>query len=152
MDDKERLVEFYANLSPEVLKWALPPYDRPRVERLFSNPQQLIGIVAEDGGRIVGHLQIFRSYSRMSHLGELIIYLDQNYLNVGLGTAMTRAGLALARERGLHRVQLTVIRGNENAIHVYERAGFKIEGARVDAYLGEDGKFHDGVEMGIILK
>ncbi len=149
--DKEALVTFYAGLSSEVLRWALPPYDRPRVERFFSNPADLIGVVGEVGGKIVGHLHIFRFTSRMSHLGELIVYLNQDFLGVGLGTAMMKFALRLAKFRGLHRVQLTVIKSNENAIHVYESAGFHREGERVDEYLGEDGHYYDAIDMGIIL-
>lgn len=152
MADKEAVVAFYAGLSPEILMWALPPYDRARVERFFSNPERLIGVVGVIYGRIVGHLHIFRNVSRMSHLGDLIIYLNQDYLNVGLGTAMMKAGLRLAEVQGLHRVQLTVIEGNKNAVHVYEKVGFRREGEKADAYLGEDGRYYDAVDMGIILQ
>lgn len=151
MDDKERVVEHYSSLSPDVLKWALPPYDRARVERFFSSPDQLIGVVGVADGRVVGHLHIFRFVSRMSHVGELIIYLNQRYLNVGLGAAMMKVGLDLAKAKGLRRVQLSVIDGNKGAIRLYEKFGFKNEGERKDAYLGEDGTYHAAVDMGIIL-
>ncbi len=87
----------------------------------------------------------------MSHIGELIIYLRQDCINLGLGTEMVRAALSLAREKGLHRVQLSVIDGNQGAIHVYEKAGFKMEGAMIDAYRGVDGRYHNSIEMGVIL-
>ena len=151
MADKDRVVAHYSSLSPEVLRWALPPYDRARVERFFSSPDQLIGVVGLADGKVIGHLHIFRFVSRMSHVGELILYLNQEYLNVGLGAAMMRAGLELAKVKGLRRVQLSVIDGNKGAIHLYEKFGFKNEGERKDAYLGEDGTYHAAVEMGIIL-
>lgn len=151
MADKESLVAFYAGLSPAVLRWALPPYDRARVERFFNNPGQLIGVVGESEGKIVGHLHVFRFASRMSHVGELIVYIDQNFLNVGLGTAMMKAGISLARERGLRRVQLTVIKGNDNAVRVYEKTGFRKEGVLTEAYRGEDGRYYDGIEMGMVV-
>jgi RimJ/RimL family protein N-acetyltransferase len=150
--DKEAVVAYYAGLSSEVLKWALPPYDRARVERFFNNPEQLIGVVGLAGGRIVGSLHIFRFTFRMSHLGELIIYLSQDFQNIGLGTSMMKVGLELAKARGLHRVQLSVIDGNENAIHLYEKVGFRREGERTDGYLGEDRRYHDVIDMGIILR
>lgn len=65
---------------------------------------------------------------------------------------MMKAGLDMARARGLYRVQLTAIRDNESAIHVYGKAGFRREGIGVDGYLGEDGKYHDTIEMGIVLE
>jgi RimJ/RimL family protein N-acetyltransferase len=150
-EDKEDVVNFYAHLSTEVLRWALPPYDRARVERFFANPEQLIGVVAVAGNKIVGHLHIFRYASRMSHVGDLIIYLRQDFSGIGLGTEMMRYALVLAKEKGLHRLQLSVIMGNDRAIHVYEKVGFRREGVRPDAYKGEDGRYHDALEMGTIL-
>jgi len=149
--DKEALVRFYSGLSEEVLRWALPPYDRARVERFFADPDHLVGLVAEFESEVVGHLHIFVYPSRMNHLGELIIYLRQDYTNVALGTEMVRTALSLASEKGLHRVQLSVIEGNRGAIRVYEKAGFKTEGMRKDAYKGADGRYYDSVEMAAIL-
>lgn len=151
MADKDAVVGFYSSLSEEVLRWALPPYDRVRVERFFGGPEQLIGVVAVASGKVVGHLHIFRFVSRMDHVGELIIYINQDYLNVGLGTAMMKTGLELAKARGLRRVQLSVISGNLNAIHLYEKLGFRWEGERSDSYLGEDGRYYSSVDMGVIL-
>ncbi len=88
----------------------------------------------------------------MSHLGDLIIYLSSDWINVGLGSALVSSGLSLAKVRGLHRAQLTVVEGNDNAILVYEKAGFRKEGVRTDAYLGEDGSYHNAIEMGIVFE
>jgi RimJ/RimL family protein N-acetyltransferase len=151
MSDKDAVVAFYSSLSPEVLKWALPPYDKVRVERFFSSPEQLISVVGLARGKVVGHAHIFRFVSRMSHVGELIIYLRQDYLNVGLGAAMMKAGLDLAKVRGLRRVQLSVIEGNKNAIHLYEKLGFRREGERAGSYLGEDGVYYSAIDMGMII-
>jgi len=151
MSDKEEVVRFYSSLSPEALRWALPPYDKTRVERFFSSPEQLIGVVGLVDGEVVGHLHIFRFVSRMSHVGELIVYLHQDYHNVGLGSEMLREGLDLSKSRGLKRVQLSVVAGNLKAIHLYEKLGFAKEGDRVGAYLGEDGHYYDAVDMGVIL-
>lgn len=151
MKDKDGVVALYSDLSPKVLRWALPPYDEARVERFFGSPEQLIGVVGVAEGRVVGHLHIFRFVSRMSHVGELVIYLHQDYLNAGLGTLMMKAGLELAKARGLRRVQLSVVDENRNAIHLYEKLGFRREGERADSYLGEDGRYYALIDMGRIL-
>src|SRR6266851_8821149 len=36
-EDKEALVSMYASMSPEAIKWGLPPYDRARIERWTSD-------------------------------------------------------------------------------------------------------------------
>ena len=60
--------------------------------------------------------------------------------------------VALARTEGLHRIGLSVIADNKLAIHLYEKFDFKSEGLKKDAYFGEDGKYHDELMMGLIIK
>ncbi len=152
-EDKEELVTLYASLSPETLRWSLPPYDREKIDRWTSDPSSSIILMAWSETRAVGHLQVFlRTFSpRLKGLGELIIYLHQDYQNVGLGTAMMREAVRLAREKGLHRLSLSVIADNRPAIRIYEKVGFHHEGLRLQEYFGEDGKYHDVVEMGLLL-
>ncbi len=148
----ERLIEFYSSLSAEVLNWSLPPYGRQRIESWLSNPGQHVILLAQHEGKIVGHLQIFGNPSpRMAGIGELIIYLHQDFLNVGLGTAMVKRSIEFAKSHGFHKIGLTVIAENKNAIHVYEKVGFKHEGKRSEGYRAEDGRYYNAVEMGIIL-
>lgn len=152
LNDSDRLVEFYSSLSGEVLRWSLPPYGRQRIESWLSNPGQHVILLAQHEGEIIGHLQIVGNSSpRMAGIGELIIYLHQDFLNVGLGTTMVKRSLEFARAQGFHRIGLTVVVENRNAIHVYEKVGFKREGNRSEAYRGEDGRYYDAVEMGIVL-
>ena len=152
LNDRERLVEFYSNLSDEVLRWSLPPYGRQRIETWLSNPGQHVILLAQHEGKIIGHLQIVGNSSpRMVGIGELIVYLHQDFLNVGLGTTMVKRSLEFARAQGFHRIGLTVVAENRKAIHVYEKAGFKREGNRSESYRGADGRYYDAAEMGIVL-
>ena len=151
--DEDQLVSLYASLSPETLRWSLPPYDRAKIDRFTSNPDSSIILLAWFENRAVGHLQIFQqTYSpRLRGLGELIIYLHQDFQKIGLGTAMMRVAIELAKKKSLHRLALSVIADNRSAIKLYEKVGFQHEGVRREDYLGEDGKYHDVVEMGLLL-
>ncbi len=62
-----------------------------------------------------------------------------------------REGIRIAREQHLHRVELTVVADNHRAIKLYEKVGFRREGLKRENYLGEDGRHHDEIIMGIIL-
>ena len=150
--DKEGLVSMYAGLSQESLRWSMPPYNRERIERMTSDLENRIILLAFDDQRVVGHLQIsLATNARFRGTGELFIYLRQDFQNAGLGAAVMKYGLALARERKVHRVELTVVADNHRAITLYEKVGFKREGLKRENYLDEDGKYHDEVEMGILL-
>jgi putative acetyltransferase len=152
-EDKEKFIEMYESLSAEAVRWGMPPYTRERLEKgWLSNLQNLISIVAFCNDKIVGHAQIFKfPHSQLKATGDLVVYLHQDFHNVGLGTAMLSKLIELARKEGMHRIGLTVVADNKPAINLYKKFGFKTEGVKRDAYFGEDGKYHDEVMMGLIL-
>jgi RimJ/RimL family protein N-acetyltransferase len=148
----EALISMYAGLSQESLMWSMPPYNRQRIERWTSNLESSIILIALDNGKIVGHLQISKGPSpRFREMGDLFIYLHQGHQNVGLGAALMREGIRIAKEQRMHRVELTVVADNHRAIKLYEKVGFQREGLKRENYLGEDGRYHDEIIMGIIL-
>lgn len=153
MEDKEKLIEMYESLSDEAVRWGMPPYNRERLERgWLSNLQNITAIVAFYNDKIVGHAQIFKfPHPRRRGTCDLLIYLHQDFHNVGLGTKMLTKLLELAEKEKLHRIELSVIVDNKQAINLYKKFGFKVEGVKKDAYLGEDEKYHDELVMGLIL-
>lgn len=152
LEDRDKLVEMYASLSGEALRWGMPPYTKEVVERWLSNLQNLITLVAFYDNRIVGDAHIHKfPHQRRKGTSDLVIYLHQDFHNVGLGTAMLTRLVELARKEGLHRIGLSVIADNEKAVHVYQKVGFKIEGVLKESYFGEDGEYHDELVMGLVF-
>lgn len=151
--DKEELIRFYESLSGLALRWALPPYTRERLESgWLRNLENVIILLALHEKRVVGHAQIFRFPNpRRKGVGDLLIYLHQDYHNQGLGTVMLGQLLRLARNEGLHRLGLHVVADNRLAVHLYEKLGFRTEGVLRDSYFGEDDRYHDEIAMGLTL-
>ena len=151
--DKDGVAEMMASLSDEALRWGMPPYTRERLERgWWSRIENVVALVAVDGDRVAGYAGLRKfSHPRRRGNSDYVIYLHQDYHNVGLGTAMTRSIVDLARKEGLHRIGLSVVADNEIAIQVYEKVGFVVEGVLRDAFFGDDGRYHDEVHMGLIL-
>src|SRR2546427_9811159 len=148
-EDKDALVSMYANMSPEALEWRLPPYDRSRIEYWNSDLTNNITLIARLEER---HLRLFRiPFERRKGVGEVLIYVHQDFQNLGLGTRMMRKAIELAKEQGFHRIGLTVVADNHSAIKVYEKVGFKKEGIARETFYGDDHRYHDEVEMGILL-
>lgn len=151
-EDKEALVSMYASMSPEAIKWGLPPYDRARIERWTSDLTNNMVLLARSEERVVGHLQMFRfPFERRKGVSELFIYIHQDFQNAGLGTLMMKRAIELAKEGGFHRLGLTVVADNHRAIKVYEKVGFKKEGVARETFYGDDHRYHDEVEMGLLL-
>ena len=151
--DKQALLNMVNALSPEALLWGNPPYDEGKIDRWMTGVDRRLSLVAVHDGRIVGIAGIHApSLPRMRGIGNMMIYLHQDFHGVGLGTAMTEKLLALAKDEGLHRIGLEVVEDNKAAVRLYRRLGFKIEGTLRDAYYGADGKYHRMLVMGKIVE
>jgi len=151
-EDFEKVVKMFASLSDEALRWGTPPYTRETIGRWTQDLENRIILVAHFQNRIVGYCMVHGSpRPRYRGIRDMMIYLHQDFQGKGLGTAMTSMAVRLAREQGLHRLSLEVVADNKIAIHVYEKAGFKIEGIMKDAFYGEDEKYHDMVIMSLLL-
>lgn len=151
-EDFEGVVEMFASLSDEALRWGMPPYTGEVIGRWTQDLENSIILVAHFQNKIVGYCMIHGSpRPRYRGIRDMMIYLHQDFQGKGLGTAMTSMAVRLARARGLHRLSLEVVADNQIAIHVYEKAGFKVEGIMKDAFYGDDEKYHDMVLMSLLL-
>jgi RimJ/RimL family protein N-acetyltransferase len=76
---------------------------------------------------LIGRVNINLQEGVQRHLGELGISVRQDWRNLGLGTALINLVIKLAREKlpSLELIQLTVFANNDQAIHLYQKLGFK---------------------------
>jgi putative acetyltransferase len=150
-DDKEQLFQMFSSMSDEALEWSMAPYTMDRIQRWIDSIQSRIPLVAEFENKIVGYAGIYKfPQPRRKGVGDVAIYLHQDFHNVGLGTAMTERLLKIAENEGMHKIELTVVADNKSAISLYGKFGFKVEGVSKDSFVGSDGKYHDVVHMGLI--
>ena len=105
-------------------------------------------LVAVAGGAIVGSLHIQAS---RHGFGELGMTVARDWRGRGVGSALLAAGIAWARERGLHKVSLAVFPHNAAAIALYRKFGFVEEGRRVKQFRRASGELWDAIEMGLLL-
>jgi putative acetyltransferase len=139
-------------MSTKALEWGMPPYTDEVVDRWISNLENMIALVAVYDKLIVGYAMISKgTRERRRGVGDLAMYLRQDFQNAGLGTAMLSRLLNLARKEGLHRIGLHVIVDNKIAIHLYEKFGFRKEGILKESYFGQDKRYHDELVMGLVL-
>ena len=152
-NDKEALFQMFSSMSSEALKWSMAPYTMEVIQRWINNIKNLIPLVAEYNNRIVGYASIYKfQHPRRKGIGDLAIYLHQDFHNVGLGTAMMKKLLQLAKEHKMHKLELYVVEDNKAAVALYKKFGFKIEGISKDSFFGSDGKYHNMIHMGLLLK
>lgn len=87
------------------------------------------------------------SLKRLNHRVNLGISVLKEYHNLGLGTTLMRLLIQKARELGKTKMELDVRMDNPNAIKVYRKTGFKVEGIRKNGFK-VDGKYIDLLLMG----
>ncbi len=88
--------------------------------------------------------------SHIAYLGGVAIHPD--HFGAGLGSQMLLEIIALGRERGLHRIELSTATINEKAIRLYEKSGFQKEGVLRDyCWLKSEGRYIDEVMMSCLI-
>lgn len=155
--DTEMLWNMFSTLSKESVSNLIPPFTRERIEGWTSSIDydDVLTIVAvieeENEKRIVGSASLqFNQSEHSKHKSELSITVHDQFQNIGLGTALVSHLLNIARMKKLGKVWLQVTTDNDVAIHIYKKAGFKIEGKLCkERYI--NGKYRDEYRMAILL-
>jgi len=77
-------------------------------------------LVARTGQEVVG----FSCVALCEFLWIRLLYVDKEYRNKGVGSALTRHSLAYGLQKGANRAFLGCEAGNASAISIYEKYGF----------------------------
>jgi ribosomal-protein-alanine N-acetyltransferase len=78
----------------------------------------------------------------------LLLAVDPLWRGRGVGGALLRNSLHVARRRGITSMNLEV-RSTNNAIRLYEKNGFEYVHRRPGYYRGKDGQLHDALSFRI---
>lgn len=105
-------------------------------------------LVAVAGDDIVGWLHVELTPFGFGEIGMLVA---GEWRGRGVGSALLAAAIEWARERGLHKLSLSVFAHNTAAIGFYHKSGFVDEGRRVKHFRRANGEFWDTIEMGLLL-
>lgn len=153
--DTEMLWGMFSTLSKKSLRFLVLPFPRERVERWTSNIDYdralpiLAVVQQEKKKRIVSTASLgFFEAEAYKHKAEFGITVHDDFQNRGIGTALTRHMLDIAKKKGLRKVFLKVLTQNKRAIHMYEKCGFKIE-AKLKEENFINGKYYNDYVMSI---
>jgi len=142
-------------MHPQTNPWLLyEPMDeasfRPIFEELLN--RGFLHVFEQDGARL-GMCKLMPMKHRNSH----IIYLggvavEPDHAGKGLGRQMLIEAIALAKQRGFTRIELTVATANPRAVGLYESLGFVNEGLLKNyTYLASEARYVDEFVMGLLL-
>ena len=136
--DATEYLKMLVQLDNESDKMMLEPGERQSsVEREegyidFIRSTNSLVFIVEDGTSIVGYISIERGWAnQIKHTGFLVIGLLEKYRSQGFGTKLFEQAIDWSRNNGIHRIELYVRSDNNNAISLYKKMGFLIEGTKV---------------------
>ena len=145
-EDRRALAILFAAVAEERDGIATePPVDVDARAASWSLDGDLVA-VAE--GRIVGSIHVMAS---RHGYGEIGMAVAREWRGRGVGSALLTAAIDWARDRGLHKLSLSVFPHNAAAIALYRKFGFVEEGRRVRHYRRTSGELWDAIDMGLLL-
>lgn len=156
-EDAEKSLKMLVQLDKESDKMMMEPGERDTsIERQegyidYMKSSESLMLIVEDNNDTVGYLSIERGWAKqIKHTGFLVVGLLKEYRNKGIGTELFKQALDWAKTNNIHRVSLYVREDNDNAIALYKKMGFVIEGASRDQLkVGE--RYYDELNMAKLL-
>jgi len=156
--DAENYLQFLEQLSNENGFMMVEPGERKtsieeqikHIERINSGNDEII-YLAVDKDKPVGFILAERgTYRRNKHSAYIVIGILKAYCGQGIGKKLFTQLECWAKDNKIHRLELTVMAHNENAIKLYEKVGFETEGIKKDSLL-VSGNYVDEYYMAKVL-
>ncbi len=156
--DAASLVWLFKQLDEETNFMLFEPRERiiteeQQAQRLLAfegSPTETM-FVAESIGTILGFaVGIGGSANRTRHSLSIVIGVLRAHWNKGVGRELMKSVEAWAQAKNMHRLELSVMANNTQAIKFYEKHGFGREGIKRNALLVE-GKYVNEIYMSKLI-
>lgn len=155
--DGDAFWEMQSNLDKETKYMLFEPDERPKNLNLINNLIQnsLEGknllLVAEDGEEIVGFISAQRgTLNRVKHTAYIVVGIRKAFQGKGIGKEFFKRLDLWAKDKGITRLELTVMCPNTVAKTLYEKNSFVVEGIKKNSMI-VDGKYVDEFYMAKLL-
>jgi GNAT superfamily N-acetyltransferase len=123
-EDFQFLMEMYRTFSPKPASQGLPPEDpeicQNWVKTLLKTGMNTLGWRSEG---VIGHVALIPKVE--GKMGELVVFVDQNHRNRGVGTELMRFSMEEFGQLGFEMVWLTVRVLDFIPIKLYRKLGFE---------------------------
>lgn len=146
--DTQKFVDFYEKLARETDYLMFTPEEvsekaaeEEKFIRNYNDYKQVFIAVEDDN--IVGYLGVSRSrLSKTAQTAKFTIGVLNDCKQQGIATQLIEFAENWAKEKGIRRLELTVVTENKPAVSLFEKTGFEKEGTRKNA-VRINGEFYD---------
>ncbi len=111
------------------------------VERI--DHKRVFPLVAVVNDRIVGDATLHFRDGPSRHVGDIRIFLSKEFRRRGLGTAMLRSLIDVARKSGLQQLVAEIVADQVKVINAFKELGFELRATYPDYFMMPDGETHD---------
>lgn len=96
--------------------------------------KRLLLVVETETGKLAGYGMLMAGdYTVDSRTASLVIEISSEWCRKGIGTLLCKHLEEAAKERNLHRLELSTLANNTAALGLYEKCGFAREGLKREA-------------------
>jgi RimJ/RimL family protein N-acetyltransferase len=153
--DRDALVGLFAALPAEEISFFRSNVANPQVVAGWAENvdyTRIFPLVSVVGDRIVGNstLHLGENYTR--HVAEIRIFLAREFRRCGIGKAMLKAQIEIARRMGLRQLIAEIVENQPPVIHAFENLGFERVAALKDMFMSPDGETLDMIMLVNYLK
>jgi RimJ/RimL family protein N-acetyltransferase len=107
-------------------------------------------LLAKCDGIVVGFLGLWRLDAYMQHVATIGVSVDPCYWGKGVGTALVRSAINLAKRKEYKRLEIETLAENASMRQLAVRAGFKLESLRKNRVM-RNGSYFDEVAYSLLL-
>ena len=147
-EDQDGLVALFRTATPQDLRFLKHDVCNEELVRSWTDQidySDVLPLVAEAGGKVVGEVTLHFGERSTRHMGEVRIFLEPAIRGKGLGTTMLKEVVALARQAGLHYLLAEIVLDQTEVIKAFQNLGFRMEASIRDYFMTEDGRTHNMV-------
>jgi L-amino acid N-acyltransferase YncA len=145
-EDKHALVAMFEPIGPDDFKIMRNDVrNRELVGAWADNVdyQRVFPLLAVVGDRIVGDATLHFRTGPGRHVADVRIFLSKEFRRCGLGSAMLRALVDIARKSGLHQLVAEIVADQVKVISAFKQLGFEQRATYLDYFMMPDGETHD---------
>ena len=144
--DKERLQAMFAQTSDDDMKYMRDNVKDPAVIQKWIDDldyNRVIPLVAVVNDAIVGDVTLHRGRGPYRHTAEVRVFLAQAYRQRGLGTAMLKSLIDIAKKLSLHILTVEIVADSISVIRAFQSLGFQLQTTLPGYFMMPNGETRD---------
>jgi L-amino acid N-acyltransferase YncA len=153
--DRDALIALFASLPGEEIQYFRSNVANPELVASWADKvdySKVFPLVAVVGDRIVGNSTLHLGSGYTRHVAEVRLFLARDFRRRGIGSAMLKAQIDIARKLGLRQLLAEVVENQPQVVHAFEHLAFERQCVFKDMFMTPEGDTLDMIVLVNFLK